>query len=201
MCMLRSCRWEYKKQKLQHYKRRSQEGSVLYQIVYYGHEELQRAWETKFQHLYRCLRDEVSKTPTECLECGPLGHGAARLFCNSCKHSLLIAFSCKCRLACPSCGAKRAVNFSEHIYSEVIKDVPHRHSVFTIPNRLRGLFNYYRKLNTILIRGVWGALSQVLRLDERELTAIFTLPRFIDATVAIAEFPYYYPFSPPPEVS
>jgi hypothetical protein len=46
-----------------------------------------------------------------------------------------------------------------------------------------------------------STLSQVLRLDERELTAIFTLPRSIDATVAIAEFPYYYPFSPPPEVS
>jgi hypothetical protein len=29
------------------------------------------------------------------------------------------------------------VKFAEHIYSAVIEDVPHRHTVFTIPKRLR----------------------------------------------------------------
>ena len=76
---------------------------------------------------------------------------------------------------CPSCGAKRAVKFAEHIYSEVIEDVPHRHTVFTIQKRLRVFFKYDRKLNTILFRAAWGALSQVLGIGERELAAIFTL--------------------------
>jgi hypothetical protein len=76
---------------------------------------------------------------------------------------------------CPSCGAKRAVKFAEHIYSEVIDDVPHRHTVFTIPKRLRVFFKYDRTLNTILFRAAWGALSQVLGMDDRELAAIFTV--------------------------
>ena len=102
--------------------------------------------------LYGCLRDEVLKTFDEYLNCGILAHGAARVYCDGCKHSLLIAFSCKRRGICPSCGAKRAVKFAEHIHSEVIEDVPHRHTVFTIPKRLRVFFKYDRKLNTILFR-------------------------------------------------
>ena len=63
----------------------------------------------------------------------------------------------------------------KHIYNEVIEDVPHRHTVFTIPKRLRVFFKYDRKLNTILFRAAWGALSQALGIDERELAAIFTV--------------------------
>jgi len=75
------------------------------------------------------------------------------------------------------------VKFAEHIYSEVIEDVPHgstelaevRHTVFTIPKRLRVFFKYDRKLNTLIFRAAWGALSQVLGIDERELAAVFTV--------------------------
>ncbi len=65
--------------------------------------------------------------------------------------------------------------FEEHIYSEVLEDAPHRHTVFTIPKRLRVFFKYDRKLNTILFRATWGTLSQVIGIDERELAAIFTV--------------------------
>jgi hypothetical protein len=67
LCMLRRYTWESQKKKLQHYKRRQPETSVLYQIVYHGHEELQHVWEPRFQHQYGCLRDEVTKTLTEYL--------------------------------------------------------------------------------------------------------------------------------------
>jgi hypothetical protein len=87
----------------------------------------------------------------------------------------VIAVSCKRRGVCPSCGAKRAVKFAEHIHSQVIEDVPHRHTVFTIPKRLRSYFMYDRSLNSILFRAAWGALSEVLGVDERELAAIFTV--------------------------
>ena len=173
--MLRRYTWEKAKERLQHYRRRSPEASPLYQIVYHSRDDLQFQWEARFQHQYGCLRDEVLKTLDEYLNCGILAHGAARVYCDGCKHSLLIAFSCKRRGVCPSCGAKRAVKFAEHIYSEVIEDVPHRHTVFTIPKRLRVFFKYDRKLNTILFRAAWGALSQVLGIDERELAAIFTV--------------------------
>ena len=173
--MLRRYTWEKTKQQLQHYKRRTPEISPLYQIVYHSRDDLSVQWELRFQHQYGCLRDEVLKTLDEYLNCGILAHGAARVYCDGCKHSLLIAFSCKRRGVCPSCGAKRAVKFAEHIYSEVLEEVPHRHTVFTIPKRLRVFFKYDRKLNTILFRAAWSALSQVLGTDERELGAIFTV--------------------------
>ena len=173
--MLRRYSWEKAKGRLQHYRIRTPEASVLYQIVFHSRDDLSVQWETRFQHQYGCLRDEVLKTYEEYLNCGILAHGAARAYCDGCKHSLLIAFSCKRRGVCPSCGAKRAVKFAEHIHREVIEDVPHRHTVFTIPKRLRVFFKYDRKLNTILFRAAWGALTQVLGVEERELAAIFTV--------------------------
>ena len=76
---------------------------MLYQIVYHSREDLQFQWEERFQHQYGCLRDEVVKTYGEYLNlarrrlaeggCGILAHGAARVYCDGCKHSPLIAFS------------------------------------------------------------------------------------------------------------
>jgi len=41
------------------------------------------------------------------LECGILAHGFLRLRCGECAHENLVAFSCKRRGFCPSCGARR----------------------------------------------------------------------------------------------
>jgi hypothetical protein len=65
MLLLRRYTGESQKRKLQHYKRRQPETSVLYQIVYHSHDELEYAWESRFQHLYGCLRDEVPRTLAE----------------------------------------------------------------------------------------------------------------------------------------
>jgi hypothetical protein len=40
---------------------------------------------------------------------------------------------------------------------------------------LRAFFKYDRKLNTILFRAAWGALKDILGVDERELAAILTV--------------------------
>ena len=88
--MLRRYTWQKAKAKLQHYRRRSPEASVLYQIVYHSRDDLQFQWEARFQHQYGCLRDEVLKTLDEYLNCGILAHGAARVYCDGCNHSLKI---------------------------------------------------------------------------------------------------------------
>ena len=77
--MFRRHTWEKAKEKLQHYRRRSPEASVLYQIVHHSGDDLQFQWEERFQHEYGCLRDEVVKTFDEYLNCGLLAHGAARV--------------------------------------------------------------------------------------------------------------------------
>jgi hypothetical protein len=86
---LRRYTWDKARQNLKHYRRRTPEASVLYQAVYHASDSLQSQWEERFQQQYGCLRDEVIK----CRNYGALAHGAARVYCDGCKHSLLIAFS------------------------------------------------------------------------------------------------------------
>jgi len=86
-----------------------------------------------------------------------------------------VAFSCKKRGLSPSCAAKRAVKFAEHLYEEVLEDVPHRHIVLTIPKRLRGFFRYDRALNDILFKAAWGAIKEALGNDSDKAAAVLTI--------------------------
>lgn len=156
---MRYYRWERARGEIKHYRRREPERSALYQLVFNTRDTLPLVWEERFQPVYGVLRDEALKAFDEYLNCGLLCHGAARAYCDTCKHSLLVAFSCKKRGICPSCQAKRAVMFAEHLYNSVLQDVPHRHTVFTIPKRLRAYFKYDRGLYRILFGAAWGALS------------------------------------------
>jgi len=53
--------------------------------------------------LPRYIKDEFDAF----LECGILAHGFLRLHCGDCGHDKPVAFSCKRRGFCPSCGARR----------------------------------------------------------------------------------------------
>ncbi len=46
----------------------------------------------------------------------------------------------KRRHFCPSCHQKRVVEFGEYLCEEVLKAVPHRHFIFSIPKMLRRYF-------------------------------------------------------------
>ena len=54
------------------------------------------------------------------LECGILAHGFLRLRCADCGHDRLVAFSCKRRGFCPSCGARRMAQAAAHLVDHVI---------------------------------------------------------------------------------
>ena len=173
--MLRRYTWEKVRDKCQHYKRRAPESSTLYQIVFHAKQKLQYCWEDRFQSEFGVLRDEVLSVLDEYLNCGLLEHGAARVYCDTCKHSLLVAFSCKKRGVCPSCSAKRAVIFAEHLYDEVLEEVPTRHIVFSIPKRLRPYFKYNRKLCDILFRAAWKSVEEHLSSDTGIPALVLTL--------------------------
>ncbi len=180
--MLRYQSWEKAKSKYQHYRARRPELSALYRVVYDKRYELERVWSDRFQPMYGVLRDVALSALDEYLNCGLLCHGAARVYCDSCKHSLLVAFSCKRRGVCPSCGAKRAVKFAEHLYTEVIDTTaPQRHVVFTIPKRLRVFFRYDRGLNTLLFRAGWGSINEVLGTAVGIPAAVLTVQTAGDA--------------------
>lgn len=71
------------------------------------------------------------------LECGIPRFGVARFRCKDCGDSRFVPFSCKRRMACPSCDAKRAVVESGHALEELLADVPYRQWVLVVPKRLR----------------------------------------------------------------
>jgi len=133
-------------------------------IVSSCHEELKRVWEDVFQHQYGVLRDEVTESFERYLECGILAHGCARVRCENpeCNRSELIAFSCKTRNLCPSCGAKRAVLFAENLVENVLKPHEHRHCVFTLSKRVRPFFKFRRDLHGWVYHAAWESWKELI---------------------------------------
>ena len=85
--------------------------------------------------LPRYVRRELSAY----LRCGILAHGFARVRCGSCGKDALVAFSCKGRGFCPSCGGRRMAETAAHLVDRVLPDVPVRQWVLSMPWRLRFL--------------------------------------------------------------
>lgn len=74
------------------------------------------------------------------LECGRLEHGFLRVRCDTCHAEHLVAFSCKRRGFCPSCGARRMAESAALLVDEVFPEQPVRQWVLSVPFPLRFLF-------------------------------------------------------------
>ncbi|MBO6558404.1 MAG: transposase zinc-binding domain-containing protein, partial [Pseudomonadales bacterium] len=86
------------------------------------------------------MPDYVVREFEDYLKCGRLEHGFLRVCCESCHHEKLVAFSCKRRGFCPSCGARRMVDSAAHLVDEVLPKRPIRQWVLSVPFPLRYLF-------------------------------------------------------------
>ena len=98
------------------------------------------------------------------LKCGRLDDGFLRVGCEECRHGKLVAFSCKKRGFCPSCGARRMAESAALLADEVLPHEPIRQWVLSLPVQLRFLLAtfpdlmgkvlgiVYRTLSTHLIR-------------------------------------------------
>ena len=96
-------------------------------------------------------------------DCGDLHCGFARVKCTQCGHEFLVGYSCKRRHFCPSCHQKRVVEYGEWLLTQVLKSVPHRQWVFSIPKRLRIYFLYDRKLLAKLSQCGWKVINTYLK--------------------------------------
>ena len=117
-----------------HYERHRPEQTTLYRLVqqhvasFIAHTEASTGSE-----LPGFIKDEFDAL----LECGILAHGLLRLRCGECGHDKLLAFSCKRRAFCPSCGARRMSQTAAHLVDHVIPHVPVRQWVLSLPIPLR----------------------------------------------------------------
>jgi len=147
----------------QAYIQRKPRQSAHFQLVEDCFEALERAWDGCYASKYGYWRGHVQKIIYEYLDCGDLRHGFARVRCTDCGHEYLLPFSCKRRHFCPSCHARRVVEFGEFLVDQVLSDVPHRQWVFTLPKMLRVWFMHDRKLLGELARITWKLLSKFIK--------------------------------------
>jgi hypothetical protein len=116
------------------YARHKPEETVLYKIV-------QGNWLGFQNQVIRDtgypLPDFVIKEFEEYLRCGLLCHGFLRAQCESCLHEHLVAFSCKRRGFCPSCGGRRMSETAAHLVDSVLPMKPIRQWVISFPFPIR----------------------------------------------------------------
>src|SRR5210317_203414 len=111
------------------------ESTLLYQIVqeYWPEFQADLASHGKYLPAY------VTKEFDEYLKCGKLEHGFLRVRCESCHDEKLVAFSCKKRGFCPSCGARRMADSAALLVDEILPHQPMRQWVLSVPFPLRFL--------------------------------------------------------------
>jgi hypothetical protein len=118
------------------------------------------------------------------LECGILAHGFLRLRCGDCGHDKLVAFSCKRRGFCPSCGARRMSQTAAHLVDHVIPHVPVRQWVLSLPIPLRVLLAAQPELVTPVLQVVQRVVERHLlgrtglKSDEGQGGAVTLIQRF-----------------------
>lgn len=110
-------------------------GGILKQIF-------QEQW-ADFEEKHQ-VREVVSKEVQKMIKCRELNQGYREYCCPSCGERRYVAFTCKSRF-CTSCGKKATENWVEELSQELL-NVRHRHMVFTISEKIRGVFLKDRKL-------------------------------------------------------
>ena len=88
----------------------------------------------------RPLPGFVQREFEDYLKCGRLEYGFLRVRCATCHAEKLVAFSCKRRGFCPSCGARRMVDTAALLVDEELPSVPIRQWVLSVPFPLRYVF-------------------------------------------------------------
>jgi ribosomal protein S27E len=118
------------------YERHRPEQTLLYQLV----EQHYPAFVTQLAVEGKVLPDYVHEEFEAYLKSGRLEHGFLRVQCDSCHAEQLVAFSCKRRGFCPSCGARRMAESAALLLDEVLPHRPMRQWVLSVPHPLRYLF-------------------------------------------------------------
>ncbi len=95
------------------------------------------------------LRQVVIENVERFRNCRKSQNGYKVYQCQECGTKKYVPFTCKSRL-CTSCGTKAANEWADQIYHKLLK-VPHRHVVFTIPERLRELLRDPRYLKILYL--------------------------------------------------
>jgi hypothetical protein len=144
------------------YRPRDPRKTPLWGLLDTLYERVKGSWEERFERKYGFRRGLADEAVARYLDCGVWDNGFARVKCRRCPQEFLVAFSCKGRGLCPSCGAKRAAELGAFLIDEVVEDVGHAQWVFTIPKMLRLYFLHHRELLGELMRAAAETAKELL---------------------------------------
>jgi len=116
------------------YERHRPERTFLYQLI----EDYYPALKAHLAARGNALPGYVEREFEIYLKCGRLEHGFLRVRCESCHAGHLLAFSCKRRGFCGSCGARRMAESAALLVDEVFPEQPVRQWVLSFPYPTRG---------------------------------------------------------------
>ena len=150
------------------YRPRRPAETPLYGLLESLFETVKGAWEDLFERRYGFWRGLLDGVVARYLDCGIFERGFARIRCPDCAAEFLLAFSCKGRGLCPSCGAKRAAEFAAFLKDEVVADVGHAQWVFTVPKLLRPYFMHHRELLGPLCTAAWQTVRELMAVTAGE---------------------------------
>ncbi len=144
------------------YQRHEPEKTVLYKVV-------SNNWNTFLADAERDtegygLPKYIKKEFEAYLQCGILQYGFLRVHCEACKEERLVAFSCKKRGFCPSCGGRRMSETAARLVDFVFPRVPVRQWVLSLPIPMR----YWLSSNPKLVTSVLEILMRSLRSFYRK---------------------------------
>jgi ribosomal protein S27E len=142
------------------YARHRPEATLLYQLVERHYPELVTTREAAGRPLPQYVQEEFEAY----LKCGRFEHGFLRVRCEGCRAEQLVAFSCKRRGFCPSCGARWMTESAAHLADEVLPQKPLRQWVLSLPFALRFLLATRPRALTRVLGIVYRTISaHVLR--------------------------------------
>ncbi|MEZ7991725.1 MAG: transposase zinc-binding domain-containing protein, partial [Halioglobus sp.] len=162
------------------YERHRPEQTLLYQLVEKHYPALVEQLECQGKNLPAHVHREFEAY----LKCGRLEHGFLRVRCDTCHFERLVAFSCKKRGFCPSCGARRMAETAALLSDEVFPDVPLRQWVISFPFPLRYLFAAHPQAMGKVLGIIYRAISTHLihkagyRLQDGATGAVTLIQRF-----------------------
>ena len=147
------------------YTQRHPETTPLYKIVEDHYVDFKYNYDTKYSSKYGFFRPEISKEVEKYTECGIYNFGVARVVCQNkdCSETFFVPFSCRSAHFCPSCAMKNALDFEILVMDEIIREVPMRHVIFTIPVVLRKNFFWHREHLNALSRLAWRSLKTFMQ--------------------------------------
>ncbi|NRB36978.1 MAG: transposase zinc-binding domain-containing protein [Pseudomonadales bacterium] len=162
------------------YQRHQPDKTTLYQLIHDNYLDLERYSSEQGKY----LPAYVKRAFEAYLKCGKLENGFLRVRCEDCHHERLVAFNCKKRGFCPSCGASRMAQTAALLSDHIFPHQPVRQWVLSLPFPLRFLLSAKPELITpvlkTMVRAISSALIKKARLthNDAETGALTLIQRF-----------------------